>query len=119
MASGLHLTLQPFAETISMMEELLVKNPRNGERIFPLLGGDEILTNPDHAHRRFVIDFGDMREAEARRWPDLMDVLEKRVLPERRRNSRERRRKLWWQSGEVHRGFAKHAKAKPRIDASL
>src|SRR5437762_247368 len=46
-----------------------------------------------------------MSEVEARRWPDLMDVVERRVLPERMRNRRERRRRLWWQFGEVSPGL--------------
>lgn len=42
-----------------------------------------------------------MTEDEARRWPDLMDVVERRVKPERDKNKRETRRKYWWRHGET------------------
>jgi hypothetical protein len=44
---------------ISEMHRLLQANPRNAERIAPFLGGDEINSDPIHAHRRYVISFGD------------------------------------------------------------
>ncbi len=48
------------ASPLSEMHRLIEKDPRNAERIFPYLGGEEINTDPAHAHHRFVINFGDM-----------------------------------------------------------
>jgi len=39
------------------MEALIKKNPRNKERIFPYIGGEEFSNDPRHLHRRYVIDF--------------------------------------------------------------
>jgi hypothetical protein len=41
------------------MERLIAKNPRNAERIFPYIGGEEVNTSPTHAHHRYVINFED------------------------------------------------------------
>ena len=65
------------------MHELIAKDPRNAERIFPYIGGEEVNDSPTHAHHRYVINFGEMTEDEARRWPDLMTIVEAKVKPER------------------------------------
>ncbi|HOG02656.1 MAG TPA: N-6 DNA methylase, partial [Accumulibacter sp.] len=54
------------ANPISLMHELIAKDPRNAERIFPYLGGEEVNTSPTHAHHRYVINFEDfpLRRAE-------------------------------------------------------
>jgi hypothetical protein len=46
-------------ESLARMGELIDADPRNGERIFPYLGGEEMNNEPRHSHRRFVIDFED------------------------------------------------------------
>jgi N-6 DNA Methylase len=89
------------ASPISEMYRLLAKDPRNAERIFPYIGGEEINNSPTHAHHRYVITFGEMDEQEARNWPDLMTIVEEKVKPERMENKREVRRRHWWRFGEV------------------
>jgi hypothetical protein len=79
-----------------MMRTLIAKDPRNAERIFPYIGGEEINTDPRHQHRRFVIDFRSMREDQARGWPDLMDILERRVRPERIKQASIVNPDRWW-----------------------
>ena len=44
---------------------------------------------PTHAHHRYVINFGEMTEEEARRWPDLMRIVEEKVKPRRLEHNRE------------------------------
>ncbi len=59
------------ASPVAEMHRLIAKNPRNAERIFPYLGGEEVNTDPRHAHRRWCIDFNDFplrREAMAKTW---------------------------------------------------
>ncbi|MDP1571934.1 MAG: N-6 DNA methylase [Vicinamibacterales bacterium] len=91
------------ASPLSLMQELTRKNPRNAERIFPYIGGEEVNDSPTHAHHRYVINFGQMSEEEARQWPDLMTIAEEKVRPEREKlgdNPDARRRKQqWWQWG--------------------
>ncbi|TAZ59568.1 hypothetical protein ELH71_10005 [Rhizobium ruizarguesonis] len=47
------------AESLDTMRALISKDPRNAERIFPYIGGEEMNTSPTHAHHRYVIDFAD------------------------------------------------------------
>jgi len=84
---------------LALMHELVAKDPRNAERIFPYIGGAEVSASPTHAHHRYVINFEEMSEADARRWPDLMAIVEARVKPERNKlgdNADARRRKRFW-----------------------
>jgi hypothetical protein len=88
------------ASPISLMNELIRRDPRNAERIFPYIGGEEVNDNPTHAHHRYAINFGQMSEDDARQWPDLMAIIEAKVKPERLQNNREGYRRYWWHYGE-------------------
>ena len=78
---------------ISEMHHLIAKDPRNAERIFPYLGGEELNASPTHAHHRYVINFGEMTEQEARQWPDLMKIVEAKARGTRAGHSTAE----WWQ----------------------
>jgi hypothetical protein len=97
------------ASPISLMHTMIAKDPRNAERIFPYIGGEEILNSPIHSHNRFVINFEEMDESQARRWPDLMKIIEDKVKPERMMltdNSSSRPRKeKWWLWGRYTPGL--------------
>ncbi len=99
----------PNATPTSEIKALLANDPRNGDRIRPYLGGEEMLVNPTQTHSRFVIDFGELSEEEARKWPDLMRILEEKVKPERLKladNPDGRRRKtFWWRWGRTTPGL--------------
>ena len=88
------------ASPLSLMRELVSKDPRNAERIFPYIGGEEVNNSPTHAHHRYVINFGEMTEEEARQWPDLMRIIEEKVKPKRFKDKRASYRKYWWQYAE-------------------
>ena len=89
------------ATPLAVMRELMAKDPRNADRIYPYLGGEEVNDSPDHKHHRYVINFGELSESEARRWPDLMGVVERKVRPEREAQNREIRKRYWWRFGET------------------
>ena len=86
-----------FASPTSLMRTLIKKDPRNQERIFPFLGGDEVNNNVNHEHERFVIYMGEMSEDEARKWPDLMNLLELQVKPDRATKAADVAEWPWWQ----------------------
>jgi hypothetical protein len=50
------------SESLEEMRELTKKEARNGERIFPYIGGEDVNTDPRHEHHRFIIDFEDFPE---------------------------------------------------------
>ena len=92
-----------FVLTPEERDELVGKDPRNGERIFPYLGGKEVNTSPTHDFHRYVINFGQMSLEEAEAWPDLVAIVREKAKPERdklKNNADGRRRKqYWWQFG--------------------
>jgi hypothetical protein len=71
------------ASPVAEMHRLVAEDTRNTERIRPYIGGDEVNDSSTHAHKRYVIDFDEMSEAECRRWPGLFRIVEERVKPER------------------------------------
>ena len=89
----------PLAE----METLIQRNELNRQVIQSYIGGAEINESPTQSHHRYVINFRTMTETEARRWPDLMEIVEQRVKPERDKlggySVAEGRRNRWWQFG--------------------
>lgn len=124
------------ASSIAEMHRLIEKDPRNAERIFPYIGGDEVNDNPTQAHHRYVINFADFplrredfgktwRGADEQQrqswlragivpldyphsvaadWPDLLEIVERRVKPERTKRKsdgsfalREPLPTRWWQ----------------------
>ena len=54
------------SSSLADMRRLIEKNPKNGEVIFPYIGGREVNSSPRHGHHRYVINFGDcpLRRAE-------------------------------------------------------
>jgi len=87
------------ASPLSEMHRLVAKDPRNAERIFPYIGGEEVNTSPTLAHHRYVIQFDEMSEQEARSWPDLWRILEERVKPERMKQDADKYPRMvheWW-----------------------
>lgn len=88
------------ATPLAEMRRLIAKDGRNSERIFPYIGGEEVNDDPFQTHHRYVINFGVLSEQEARRWPDLMEIVEAKVKPVRLRQKREVRAKYWWRFGE-------------------
>ncbi|MGH1341621.1 MAG: Eco57I restriction-modification methylase domain-containing protein [Nannocystales bacterium] len=102
---GSYVLGKGFVLSPEQREELVVRDPRNAERIFPYLGGEELNSSPTHSHHRHVIDMGDMSLAEAHRWPELVELLRNKVKPERDKNKREIRRKYWWKFGEQAHGL--------------
>jgi N-6 DNA Methylase len=103
------------ATPISEMENLIRKNPRNQERVFPYMGGEELSESPTLGHSRFVIDFAQMPEAEARKWPDLFNVLEAKVRPYRLSQAKEVADWPWWQFWRVRSDLYQAIASLPRV----
>ena len=71
------------ASPLTDMERLLGINPRNKERIFPYLGGDEVNKEPGHSHHRWVINFEDFplrREDTGESWFAVSDSSRRQQL---------------------------------------
>ena len=97
----------PEATSIEEMHRLIEKDPRNAERIFPYIGGEEVNSSPTHSHHRYVIDFFDKSEEESGQWPDLMQIVKDKVKPIRDVQKRDALREKWWQYAEKRPGLVK------------
>ena len=71
------------ASPVSEMKRLIEVDPRNGERIFPYIGGEEVNTSPTHAHHRYVINFEDFplrRDDLGSRWAEAGEGIRREWL---------------------------------------
>jgi hypothetical protein len=80
--------------------EMIAADKRNEEVIFPFLNGDDLNAHPAQEARRWVIDFDDRSESEARVFKLPFERLELLVKPVRALNNRKVRRERWWQFAE-------------------
>lgn len=86
--------------SIEEMNELITKSPTNKECIFPFMGGKELNTNPGQVAERWIIDFGDEDEETVRsNWPDLVQIVEEKVRPQREAQKNPGWAKYWWRFG--------------------
>lgn len=81
----------------SRAAELVAADPTLGQVLRPYLSGDEVNCAVDAGPRRYVIDFRDLPLEEARRWPVLLDHVERLVRPRRLGHPEEAARTRWWQ----------------------
>jgi hypothetical protein len=93
------------ANPISLMKELIAKDSKNKEIIFPYIGGEEINDSPTHSHHRYAIDFFDRTLEQASNWPDLLSIVRTKVKPDRDKQKRDANRERWWQYAEKRPGL--------------
>lgn len=125
------------AESLETMRELIAKDARNAERIFPFIGWKEVASSEVHSHSRFAIDFfdrpldrdqnmsswlamddstrahclssgivpDDYPDEVAMDWPDLIEIIRRRVKPDRDTQTRDALRQRWWQYAEKRPGL--------------
>lgn len=85
------------ASSMADRERLILQNPLNAEGIFPYLGGEDVNSSPSQCPKRYAIDFADRSKAEAKRtWPDLFQIVEDRVKPDRAKVKNQKTRETWW-----------------------
>jgi hypothetical protein len=66
-----------------LRQEIIALNQSLATKIFPYIGGEEVMQDPLQRHHRFVINFEDFTESDARQWPLLMNIIEDKVKPGR------------------------------------
>ena len=106
------------ATPLMEMRRLIHEEPRNAERIFPYIGGQEINSSPTQTHDRYVINFGQMTEVEARSWTNLMAIVEAKVKPDRMKQQREMRKRYWWRFGETTPALFRALRNRERVLAN-
>lgn len=107
-------------------ERLVASDARNRECIRPYLIGSDVNSDPQQRPSRHVICFHDWDLEQARQYPDLIDIVEERVKPERDRLRESipiqaKRKQFWWQFGsgasELYRAIAdlEHVLVRSRV----
>jgi hypothetical protein len=72
-----------FVLTQAEADVLLRSNSALSEVVRPYLSGEDLVSQPNHAPTRWVIDMGERTEAEARVFTEAFAVIEREVRPER------------------------------------
>ncbi|MER6758067.1 type IIL restriction-modification enzyme MmeI [Micromonospora echinofusca] len=103
-------------------QALLAKDPRNRDVLFPYLNGEDLNSRSDCSASRWVIDFFDRSEDEAKRYPEVFAIIEDRVKPERQRikpdGSYVLRKPLpqrWWQYADKRPAMRKEIGGLDRV----
>ncbi|MGB7797653.1 MAG: DNA methyltransferase [Pseudonocardiaceae bacterium] len=89
---GLGFTMTPDAA-----QELISKDPRNRDVLFPYLNGDDLNSRPDCSGSRWVINFHDWPIEQAQEYEHCFRIVEQKVKPERAKNMYSKTaRERWW-----------------------
>ena len=84
-------------------QELIARDQRNKNVLFPYLNGEDLNTHPEQKPSRWVINFFEWDEETAKSYPDCYKILEDKVKPERLTKNDQRGREKWWQFLRVRR----------------
>ncbi|MBK6028347.1 type IIL restriction-modification enzyme MmeI [Streptomyces sp. MBT59] len=85
-----------FIVTPEQAHDLIQRDPRNKDVLFPYLNGEDLNSRPDCSASRWVINFHDWSEERARGYPEVFAIIERDVKPERLKNTNRQRREIWW-----------------------
>ncbi|MFJ6742918.1 type IIL restriction-modification enzyme MmeI [Streptomyces sp. NPDC091279] len=97
---GSYVLGKGFILTPEQAEDLIQRDSRNKDVLFPYLNGEDLNSRPDCSASRWVINFHDWSEEQARSYPEVFAIVERDVKPERLKNNRKVRRERWWQYAE-------------------
>jgi hypothetical protein len=92
--------------SLAEMQRAISANPRNADRIFPFISGEEINESPTQRPHRYIIDFfdRDLQECEEQ-WPQLVQIVREKVKPQRDTQKRDAIRERWWQYADKRPGL--------------
>ncbi|MEV4251565.1 type IIL restriction-modification enzyme MmeI [Spirillospora sp. NPDC049652] len=96
-------------------QELLNKDSRNSDVLFPYMGGEDVNSRWDLSAPRWVINFHDWDEEKARTYSECFEIVEREVKPFRAENKRKVRRERWWQFAERATGLYASIKSFDRV----
>ena len=86
-----------FLLTEKEARNLLAAEPKNSLIVKRYLTGDDLVSRPDMAPARWIIDFNQMSLEKASEFTGAMAFVRERVKPSRDKNNSKRYRDFWWQ----------------------
>ncbi|MEU8524542.1 DNA methyltransferase [Streptomyces sp. NPDC048629] len=92
---GVGFTLDP-----ESAQRLIAEDSRYASVLFPYLNGQDLNSSPDGSASRWVIDFHDWSEDEAKRFTAAYEQVRRLVKPDRDRSNRKVYRDRWWRFAE-------------------
>jgi hypothetical protein len=104
---GSNILGQGFTISTSAARELLLRDRRNSDVLFPYLNGEDLNKRPDCSASRWVINFHDWPHERAATYAECYAQVVRDVKPARDRNNQPGRREKWWQYSEYRRGLVR------------
>lgn len=87
---GMGFTMSP-----EEAQELISRDPKNADVLFPYLGGEDLNRSPTQTAPRWIINFFDWSEQEARSYPDCYAIVEALIKPGRSK-VKDGAARYWW-----------------------
>ncbi|MFC9627863.1 Eco57I restriction-modification methylase domain-containing protein [Streptomyces mirabilis] len=95
--NGSYVLGMGFTLTEEEAEAWVHEDRKYAEVLFPYLNGEDVNKDPLHTASRWIIDFFDWPEGEAKAYARAYEQVVRDVRPERLRNNNEKVRRDWWQ----------------------
>ena len=76
--------------------EELLKIPINNKVIVELINGDEINNEPEQTPQRYIINFYDFEETQAKEYESVYNIVKERVKPYRESGNDKLAKEKWW-----------------------
>lgn len=86
----------PQATSLEEMQRIISSDVRYKAIIYPYMSGEELNSEPTPNPKRWVIKFGERDLEDCKDWPLALDILERKVKPEREKKSAELANWPWW-----------------------
>jgi hypothetical protein len=74
-----------FVLSVEEATEIVSKDARNRDVLYPFLSGDDLNSQPNRQPTRWVVNFHDWSDTRASTYRDCWQIIEERVKPERQR----------------------------------
>jgi hypothetical protein len=97
---------------------LIERDARNADVLFPYLNGEDLNGSPDQSPGRWVIQFDERTEGQARAYQDVWRIAEERIKPERMTKDAAKYPRMvyeWWKHWNNRRELAAAIAALRRI----
>jgi hypothetical protein len=102
------------------MRQIIRENPPSQLRIKPFVTGEDVNNDPKFSTNRYVIDLNDLSLTEAEKsFPELVEIVRRRVYPVRQADKRENRKENWWRFGEQAKGLYSAISGRERVLCTL
>lgn len=95
-----------FLQTPEEARQLIERDGRNRDVLFPYLTGEDVQSRPDQSASRWIIDFSDRSLEDAASFDGPFAIVERDVKPYRQKSNRAVRRDRWWQFAERATGLS-------------